>query len=159
MGDPELADIEQAEGYGGLALQGLRLLVPRGAIRSLELAIDMLPASAEHPGSVGQLDLEEQVWPLYALSADLVPLPERPGDYRIAVLMQQGERAYGLLCERFQNIERGLVAPRPVPPAMRVQESPLLGLALCGGEVLALSSAAALGRALPDAADPGRRLP
>jgi hypothetical protein len=147
-----LGDIERVDTFAQLVLDEIRLLIPQGDIHVLEPVADMAPA-AESAGSVGRFELDDTVWPAYALSTDLAPLPGRPEAYRVAVLMKHGQRAYGVLCERVSMIERSRIVLHPVPPCMGRRPSPLLALALHGEEVLCVTSASALERSLREPAD------
>jgi hypothetical protein len=146
-------DIERADNFAHLVLDEIRLLIPQSDIRVLEPVADMVPATGHAGGGIGQFELDDTVWPIYALSTDLTPLSDRPDAYRIAVLMKHGQQAYGVLCKQVSMIERGRIALHPVPPCMSRRPSPLLALALYGDEVLCVSSASALDRSLRELAD------
>jgi hypothetical protein len=154
MDAPGLAALERADHFAHLVLEGIQLLIPQGDVQALEPAADLRPPAAGHAGSVGRFELEGRTWPAYALSMDLLPLPERPESYRVAVLLRHGPQVYGVLCRQVALLERGRIALHPVPACMNRPASPLLALALCGEEVLCVSSARALDRAIREGAAP-----
>lgn len=147
-----LADLERSESFANLVLDGIHLLVPQKDIQALEPATDM-GFSADYPGSAGQFEQARKIWPLYAFSADLLLLTQRPEAYRVAVLMKHERQPYGLLCQQVYLVERRRVGIHPLPPSFYNPQSPVLALALCEGEVRCMSTASALGQLIQARSD------
>jgi hypothetical protein len=121
---------------------GIQLLIPQGDIFSLEPSLDIVDIKKEN--SIGQVQQAGITWSLYALSADLDILTERPNEYHIAVLFKNTEPASGLLCEQISTIASKELIIQDIPTAMYSKDSPLLALAIYQNEIRFVSSAASL---------------
>lgn len=131
-----------------LVMQRIPLLLPQGDVQLLETAADMHPPRAGIVHSVGCFEKDGRIWPVYVLSADLAPQLEMPEDYKTAVLLQNGDRAFGLLCRQVHLIENSRLVLHELPACMKTPHTP--SLALYGEALLMVSSAKALGSFLLD---------
>jgi hypothetical protein len=137
--------IDYSERFVNVEFAGLQLLIPQTDVYSLEPVVDMTPAA--DIGSVGQIITQSgEVWSLYAFSSELNLLSSCPESYRIVILMKNIQPVYGLLCEQVSTILRNDISIHAIPTAVYNEASPLLALALYGGDVRYISSAVALTR-------------
>ncbi len=108
-----------------LKISGLRLALPQKEMRALEAADDVDVDGAESP-AVGWIRHGMQRWPVYSLSQDLSLLAEIPAGRRACVLLDTGVGHVGLLCDDVAIGHEGQW--HEVPAAMRLPETPVLGL-------------------------------
>ena len=109
-----------------LKISGLRLVLPQNEIIALE-ARTAVDAHDAGPLSVGWLQHAQQRWPVYCLSADLSLLTAVPVERRACVLLGTEDGCVGVLCDDV-SIEQSLNQRQKLPPAMRVLDTPVLGL-------------------------------
>lgn len=131
---------DHANSFANLLMDGLNLMIPQGDIYSLEPATDML-ANHDSTGVIGFFQEGLKQWPLYALSATLQLLAQRPHAYRVIVLMKNVELDYGLLCEQIYALKSEQIVLHPLPAIMQNPDSPLTQLAQYEEQVHCVSSA------------------
>ncbi len=134
---------EQATAYAMLTLDGRRLLLPQGDIRTLEPLADMDIASPPDQG-VGWIPFEGTQWPMYCLSGELSILGTIPPARRICVLLTLGDGYFGLLCDGLVALQGQAVEPSPLPACMARPGSPIEALVLQGDAMGLVSGAARL---------------
>ncbi len=135
--------VETAPAYAMLTLDGRRLLLPQGDIRTLEPLADMDAAFPPDNG-VGWLRFEETGWPVYCLNGDLNALGAIPPARRICTLLTGHEGYFGVLCDELVALHGQAVKLRPLPVCMTKPGSPIHALVLQGDEVGLVSGAARL---------------
>ena len=149
-----------------VAMDGVRLVLPQTAIRSLEPVLDI--ESGDGDGAMaGSLFFEGRPWPVYCLGEDFRALRRIPEARRVCVVLTLTEGYLGLLSDGVTMLKRERAEVSPVPACMRSGHSPLLGLAVLEqglGCVSSVDSLAAYLQALNrkdsgdtgvDTADPG----
>ncbi len=121
-----------------LKISGLRLSLPQTGMRALEAADDVDVSGAATP-AIGWIVHGQQRWPVYCLSQDLALLHEMPSERRACVLLDAGEGCVGVLCD---DVSMGHEGQRhELPPAMRLPDTPILGLMETEEGIVCLTSA------------------
>ena len=147
MMDPNLDSAEhgldKALRYAALSLDGFRLLLPQNEIHTLE-SVEDIGAARDDDKCAGWINLNDQRWPIYCLSADLQAMAEIPTSRRICVLLEHEDRYLGLACAEVVILERSQVTLSPLPACMRATGTPIRALAVHEEQVLCVSCAAAL---------------
>ncbi len=124
-----------------LKISGLRLLLPQKEIRALETA-DSVEKTDALPHSVGWLQHSQQRWPVYCLSQNLTLLDAVPAERRACVLLGAGTGFAGILCDDVSISQSSQSQPLELPPAMRLPQTPVLGLIASGDEgIVCITSA------------------
>lgn len=129
--------------YVRLAVDALSLVVPQSEIHTLEPLADVATDAASQ-GSVGWITAEGQRWPVYCFSKELTPMKTVPAGRRICVLVADGGRYFGLLCDQVQTLEGDQFLEWPLPECMKGPSSPVSSLILQGEKVYGMTTAAAL---------------
>jgi hypothetical protein len=124
-------------------LEGKRFLIPQQDLRTLEPLADVDTAVAM-PGAVGAIAFKGEALPVYGLPASLDGLHEQPDAGRICAILDAGTERFGLLCAEAVLLPAGNLDIKPVPAAMQRVGSALQGLAIHDGDVVCVTSAAAL---------------
>jgi hypothetical protein len=132
--DQTLYNTVQDRPYVLLSLGTRALLMPQNDIRALESVLDV-QTSAQPAHGVGWLQFENNDWPVYSLDEALQPLSAIPSTQRICALLGSPDGSFGLTCTNATTLRDTEKHIRPIPAAMRNQESPLCGLAIHGGRI------------------------
>jgi chemotaxis signal transduction protein len=110
-----------------LAIDGLRLIVPQGDIRTVESISDVIVAD-KMPKTVGVINYRGQRWPVVCLSHELLLLDAVPASRRACVMLAFDGNYLGLLCDDAKVLVNFIQQSFFVPASMRKLESPLTGL-------------------------------
>ncbi len=125
--------------YALLSIDALSLLLPQRQIELLEPALEV--RYEEEP--FGWIEVSgKEPSPVYCFSQQLALLHPAPAHRRICVLLDAPKGPFGILCD--QVMLMGSLSSVPLPPAMRVPDTPILGLAHQEQQVFCISSAQAL---------------
>lgn len=135
--------VEQASAYVMLTMDGRRLLLPQGDIRTLDPLADV-DITAPPDRGVGWVSFDKTRWPVYCLSGGLLVLDRIPQPRRICVLLTRRDGYFGLLCDGLVSLPGQSVKLRPLPACMAKPVSPILALVLKEDEVGLVSAAARL---------------
>ena len=133
--------------YALLVIDGAEFAVPQSDVRMLESASSVQPAGAGER-AIGWISTESGRWPVYCVDAAFAPVRPAPERRRMVALLDRGERCFGVLCDDVRPIPGASVALHRLPAAMRLPDSPLLGLLVRGESAIALSGAGAMLRRL-----------
>ena len=129
-----------------LQIGSVKLALPQNEIRTLEPVLDL--RRNEAGPAVGRVELDEGVWPIFALSEDLLPLAELPDTRRVCVLLGQDELAFGIACDKVLSVPAHAVRAVPAPEVLAHRDSPIASLAVYGEEILCMTTTRALARLL-----------
>ena len=125
--------------YALLSLDALFLLLPQRQIELLEPALEVRYGEE----GIGWIEESEGgSLPVYCFSQQLALLYSPPVQRRICVLLDAPKGRFGLLCDQVRLM--GSLPAVPLPPAMRLPDTPILGLAHREQQVFCVSSAQAL---------------
>jgi len=116
------------------------LLIPRGDIRALELALDM-DRDAPPARGVGWIAFGQQRCPVYCPSAELDWRTDVPEDRTVCAVIGTGNRVFGLLCGEVALVKSDDIVLHEIPAAMASADSPFRQLAIHGGSLACVSSA------------------
>ncbi len=125
-----------------LQIGSVKIALPQNEIRTLEPVLDL--RRNEAGPAVGRVELDEGVWPIFALSEDLLPLAELPDARRVCVLLGQDELAFGIACDKVLSVPAHEVRAVPAPEVLARPDSPILSLAVHGEEILCMTTTQAL---------------
>jgi len=125
-----------------LDISGLRLMLPQSEMRALEAAT-ALDTDETKPFSVGWVRLNGERWPVYCLSPELSLLVVVPKERRSCLVLGSGAGYIGILCDEFSvGVQIPPEQRHDLPPAMRMADTPIVGLAaLDDDEVACITSA------------------
>jgi len=127
-----------------LRISRLRIALPQGEIAGITAAAEVEGGDAQ-PFSVGWVTHANQRWPVYCVSPDLSLLIVIPAERNACVVLAANSGFLGIMCDEAASVEVAPGQRQALPPAMRLPESPVLGLiALEDGEVACASSAQGL---------------
>lgn len=112
-----------------LYIDGLNLLLPQGAIRSLEPVLDV-ERCGENEAIAGFLFFDGKRWPVYCLSKDFTALGRIPEARRVCVVFSAARGYLCLLCDSVRMLKREDAKTMPLPGCMRAGNNPLQGLAI-----------------------------
>ena len=129
-----------------LQIGSVKIALPQNEIRTLEPVLDL--RRNEAGPAVGRVELDEGVWPIFALSEDLLPLAELPDARRVCVLLGQDELAFGIACDKVLSVPAHEVRAVPAPEVLAHRDSPIMSLAVYGEEILCMTTTQALARCL-----------
>jgi len=124
------------------------LLIPRGDVRALELAIDM-DRQACPAGGTGWIAFGQQRCPVYCPSAELDWRADLPPDRNVCALIGAGSHIFGLLCGEVALVNSDDIALHKMPAAMAAADSPFRQLAIHGSRLACVSSAEEIFARLP----------
>ncbi len=111
-----------------LRISDLRLALPQHEICALESAGD-IDTEETKPLSVGWIHFKQERWPVYCLSPELTLLVIVPKARRSCAVLDTGAGYIGLLCDEvIFGIQPTLEQQQPLPPAMHMPDSPIMGL-------------------------------
>ncbi len=111
-----------------LSISDLRLALPQHEICALESAAD-IETEETKPLSVGWIHFKQERWPVYCLSPELSLLVIVPKARRSCAVLNTGAGYIGVLCDEVTfGIQPTLEQQQPLPPAMRMSDSPIVGL-------------------------------
>lgn len=137
----------QTSFYARLVTKAGIVLVPQSDVRTLESVLEL--HREEHDDtSVGSLEFEDALWPVYCVDEAFHPVSEIPSDQRICVLLRCDQEYFGLMCTDITTVNRAHIQSRPVPMAMRQYSSVLEALALYDGRLSLVSATTLLAKAL-----------
>jgi hypothetical protein len=126
--------IGQADLYAVLSMDGRKLLLPQNEVCSLEPVVD-INEQAKLPGTVGWIEFQDLQCSVYCLGKDLVTLAEIAKTKRMCVLLGDGERYLGLVCDQIETLRHEQLSLHPLPACMQNPVSPILALAIYREEV------------------------
>jgi hypothetical protein len=138
-----------------LRLDETVLALAQSEVRAIEAADDVVPQDPP-AGGVGWIAVAEQRWPVYSLTCELVlsgqPAPSR----RMCALVGSGGQRFGLLCDEVEVTAFDPSAITPLPECMRLNDSPVTGVARRRDGLICMTSPQGLARlvGLPAAAPP-----
>ncbi len=143
--------------YVVLNFADLHLLLPYSEIHTLEPRSDV-QTGEEEDGTAGWLAVDGQNWPVVCLDSDLELTTPVPVERRVCVLLHHRNGYAGVLCETVATLEAQDVQVFPLPPALGVSATPVLGLVTYDGRLGCLTSSMDLLSRLPLPTDSGARL-
>jgi hypothetical protein len=129
-----------------LSIGRLSLVFAQHEVRTLEPVLDLEPG--EHSLSVGDVVLDEGIWPVFALTEDLELLGSAPDSGRVCVLMSHERWRFGLLCDKVANKSAQDMGPQRLPECMRQGASVVHGLCVADGKVMCMTNAQSMCRYL-----------
>lgn len=131
-----------AQAMALLTISGLRLVMSQTEIRALETASEIDTREAA-PFSVGWISHAQQRWPVYCLSPELTLLVVVPGERRACVLLDDGSGYLGILFDEVSIVKPvALGQQHELPKAMRMPDTPVLGLIALGEDGIACVTSA-----------------
>jgi hypothetical protein len=134
-----------------LSFAGTHIVLARGDLRTIETATDVVRVDPPQNG-VGWIAAFDRVWPAFALSADMVPLPDVPTGRRLCAAIGCRRGLFGLLCDEIQVVSEERLSFVPLPALMRGPASPFHAVAKSEKGIVFASDAEALGRHIGAAA-------
>lgn len=138
-------DSSSEKTFAVLRLHDWRLSLPQEEIVNLNVASDVSVASETGDGSVGELDCQGQILPLFSLSEELDLVNERPQDQNIcASIAIDGVPSFSLSCSVVTPMQLDLASVFPMPDPMDDNLGLLRGLVISENSILFTSSALAL---------------
>ena len=129
-----------------LSIGAVKIALPQNEIHTLEPVLDL--RRSDSGPTVGSVEVDQESWPIFALSEDLLPLDDLPGTRRVCVLLGEGQEAFGIACDKVTSVPTEQVHSVPAPEVVMRHDSPVLSLAIHGEEILCLSTTQALVRLL-----------
>ncbi len=131
MNTPTFALSARSDGSAGsvalVRIARLNLCLPQSDIVAVEARASVDTAG---PGarSVGWVTHQQHRWPVYCLSEDLSLLFQVPAGRRACVLLAGTNGSLGVLCDEIRISPEGSGPTHAIPDAMRLPETPLLGV-------------------------------
>ncbi len=111
-----------------LDIADLRLALPQHEICALDSAGD-IDTDETKPLSVGWVHFRQERWPVYCLSPELSLLVIVPKARRSCAVLNTGAGYIGILCDEVTfGFRPALEQQHPLPPLMRMPETPVIGL-------------------------------
>ena len=110
-----------------LTIDGLRLILPQGDIRTVESVTDIDTANRP-PLALGTMPWGGQLWPVYCLSGELALLSGAPAARRACVMLATPAGCLGLLCDDARVLVNFAQQSFAMPDSMRQENSPLIAL-------------------------------
>jgi hypothetical protein len=125
-----------------LKISDLWFVFPHRDIGALESTYDIDTHEAE-PFSVGCIKYKNQGWPVYCLSPELSLLSDIPAERRACILLSAGAGYIGVLFDEISIAKQEVLGKRQeLPPAMRLPDTPVIGLVqLAGNNVACITGA------------------
>ncbi len=137
-----LAPPETDTAMAVLNISGLQLALRQSEIRALESA-PHLDTDETKPFSVGWVEFKGERWPVYCLSQELALLVVVPRERRSCVVLDTGAGYIGLLCDSINpGVQFQPEQLQELPRAMRLPDTPILGLIAVDEENTACVSSA-----------------
>ncbi|KOR31299.1 hypothetical protein TI04_01575 [Achromatium sp. WMS2] len=146
--------------YIVIRIDTLLFLVPQTQVYALEPAFDVeylkdicnledeiecddsLAINVNSSKALGQLQIDDQDYPIYGLSADLKPISKVPETRRICVLFNTPSQVFGLLADQVVLLEfQEELNIRKLPICMQTGNSRIRGLVLKDQDVLCVIEA------------------
>ncbi len=139
-------------GWVVLAIGALRLAVPQGDIRRIELVGDLsLPETAAGVEIGWLLNNDAAAWPAYSLDERLALERSVPSVRRLCVFLGTGAAVRGVLCDHVWSLAADNdLTPEPLAGCFNGPRSPVMGLARFETSVALISSGRALTEYLID---------
>lgn len=137
--------------YANLTIDGQSLLLPQIDLLHIELVTNIQPHSGKSgdEGS-GFVEFDEQQWPVFTLSHDLLPLDTLPEQRRLVACIQNGNQPFALACDTVTTLQFSPGAIfEELPEVMRNEKAPIQALLYNQGMLHFLTNADALSRLLP----------
>ncbi len=122
-----------------LSVDGLNLLLPQGAIRSLEPALDVEPQEGNE-AIAGVLWFDSERWPVHCFDEDLTALVSIPASRRVCVVFRAARGYFCVLCDAVRMLRREDVKTTPLPVCMNSGGNPFYSLAVLDRGVGCLTS-------------------
>ena len=110
-----------------LSIDGLKLILPQGDIRTVESISDVELAD-KIPTSIGTINYRGQRWPVVCLSNELLLLDVVPASRRACVMLAYDGNYLGLLCDDAKVLVNFMPDSFAMPKSMRTDASPIIGL-------------------------------
>lgn len=126
-----------------LKIDGLRLMLPQGDVRTLESAADVTPIDPPENGA-GWIRYVGQNWPVYCPSDELGFLVSAPAARRACVLLPMEAGYLGILCDDAIILAHFSGQRHDVPLAMHLPQSPICGLVMYEDGLACVSNAGLL---------------
>ena len=130
-----------------LKIGTLMLILPQSEVSAVESCLDVLPANFAQPiaNVVGTVAFAGQRWPAYCVSQELSLMATMPQERRACVMLANGNGYIGLLCDDARVLKTLSTEQNyPLPSAMAVHNTPVLGLLRFEDGLACLSDAAHL---------------
>lgn len=122
-----------------LSVDGLNLLLPQGAIRSLEPVLDVEPYE-DNEAIAGVLWFDSEQWPVHCFDKDLAALARIPQSRRVCVVFRAARGYFCLLCDAVRMLRREDAKTTPLPVCMNSGGNPFYSLAVLDRGVGCLTS-------------------
>ena len=110
-----------------LSIDGLKLILPQGDIRTVESIVDMHTNDPPANGA-GWINYLGQLWPVYCLSGELSFLSYAPVSRRACVMLALSKGYLGVLCDDAQVLANFTQQSFAMPASMQLRESPISAL-------------------------------
>ena len=142
---PALASAPSGSALTVLSFACTQIVLARGDLRTIETATDVVRVDPPQ-NAVGWIAAFDRVWPAFALSADMAPLPEVPAGRRLCAVIGCRWGLFGLLCDEIQVVGEASPSFVPLPALMRGPASPFRAVAKSEKGIVFASDAEALAR-------------
>ena len=122
-----------------MTVDGLNLLLPQGAIRSLEPVLDVEPYEGDEV-KAGVLWFDSELWPVHCFDKNLAALATIPESRRVCVVFSAARGYFCVLCDAVRMLRREDVKTTPLPVCMNSGGNPFYSLAVVDRGVGCLTS-------------------
>ena len=127
-----------APDYVQLTLGRTRLLFPRSELLALEETPETGPAGDD--GSIGMIDHDGAILPVYNFDEHLQLLGATQDTRRTCVCLGDGNSAFGILCDKAEIVDGAEMQINTLPVCMRSTNTPVQALAMQGTRILCISN-------------------
>lgn len=129
----------ESENAALLEISGLGIVLPQREIIATEPA-SAVDSSDAQPFSVGWVHHAGQRWPVYCLAPELSLLIVIPPERSACVVLASSGGFLGIVCDQVTALDAGAILRQALPPAMRLPDTPVLGLVALGEDRVACAS-------------------
>jgi hypothetical protein len=126
-----------------LSFEGIHLLLPQQEVATIEV-VDKIHEGGEVAGALGTMKSGGLEWPVFALTSELNPRPERPANYRFCVCINDTTEteAFSIACEEVSTLEiKNESELKLVQSCMRTSQCPIEALILKDNQMMLVSKA------------------
>lgn len=131
-------------GWLVLSIDKVRVALPQKDVKTIEL-VSALDVAVEGEMEAGWLEQDGKMWPAYGVDEQLNLRPEVPKTRRFCVMLREGDKLIGFLADQVRLLPADEdIAVSDLPGCLIVEDSPLGGLSLLDGDVVAAMRPGAL---------------
>ena len=140
--------------YVQLTLGRTRLLFPRSELLALEETPETGPAGDD--GSIGMVDRNAAILPVYNFDEHLQLLGEAQDTRRTCVCLRDGCSAFWILCDKAEIVDGAEMQIIALPECMRSTNTPVQALAMQGTRILCISNMERMSGLIKNSLDDGK---